>query len=122
MHMQAHSSTAKSTVPGIVLLIKTRGTKMNITEFLEARIAEDEAKAKARLENTQDGHDINTHADRVLAEVVAKRSIIADRKRLDRSAGMDDWYSGYSDANYDAVRALATVYADHPDYRQEWNK
>lgn len=27
---------------------------------------------------------------------------------------------GWSDANYEALHAITAVYADHPDYRQEW--
>ena len=57
---------------------------------------------------------------RVLAECEAKRAIVADRDRIDRSADGDEWSMGYSDANYSALHALAAVYADHPDYLPEW--
>lgn len=68
------------------------------------------------------GQQIATLANplRVLAEYAAKRAIIADRGRIDRSVNPDDWSMGYSDANYDAIKALAAVYGDHADYRQEW--
>jgi len=169
---------------------------MTITEFLEARIAEDEALANAatpgpwkwwnlegvdqgwsdngpNLDSSQGewktcpyfckwtepsdthrgevgkpghehlvteqvigswGHDANginvaladaTHISvhdpsRVLAECAAKRAIIAGRARIDRSANDDEWSMGYSDANYEAISALAAVYASHTDYREEW--
>jgi hypothetical protein len=57
---------------------------------------------------------------RVLAECAAKRAILRDRERIDQSAGMDDWFAGYSDGNYDALHALASVYKDHPDFDPKW--
>jgi hypothetical protein len=93
---------------------------MTITEFLLARIEEDEADAK-HVENWgSHGSYVLIHPKRVLAECAAKRAIIAARKRIDRSANPDEWSMGYSDANYQALNALAAAYADHPDYRQEW--
>jgi len=95
---------------------------MNIIEFLEARIAEDEADNRdyAKLEDDDRGGWAIVYSQRVLAECATKRSILADRKRIDRSANPDDWSAGYSDGNYDALHALAAVYKDHPDYQQEW--
>jgi len=115
---------------------------MGIVEFLEARIAEDEALARAAshqkiagpfhgnwrhdslhlssMEREDAKHIARHDPARVLAECAAKRAIVADRKRIDRSVGMHEWYSGYSDANYDALKALAAVYRDHPEYNQEW--
>lgn len=61
---------------------------------------------------------------RVLAECNAKRLVLKHRKRLDRTPtdGPNDgeWGMGFSDGNYNAVLALAAVYADHPDYNKEW--
>jgi hypothetical protein len=57
---------------------------------------------------------------RVLAECAAKRAILAGRKRSDSSMADDEWSMGWSDANYDALHALAAVYKDHPDWRPEW--
>ena len=96
---------------------------MNITEFLEARIAEDEAKAREfqsyedQIYKTEGWFDCT----RVLAECAAKRAIMAQRKRSDQSASMDDWSMGFSDGNYATIRALTEVYRDHPDYQQEWS-
>jgi hypothetical protein len=95
---------------------------MNITEFLLARIGEDEKDAIDRVVlRAEDRRSLTMDdAEKIHAEIAAKRAIIAKRQWIDRSAGMDDWYSGYSDANYDALNALAAVYKDHPDYQQEW--
>lgn len=87
---------------------------MNITEFLEARIAEDEKVASRSLRSPRlaaaDYKQVNTgelltRPDRVLAECAAKRAIIADH-------GWDytDPYEGWKD---DAYREI------HGDSRDE---
>jgi hypothetical protein len=105
---------------------------VNITEFLEARIAEDEKLAEAALSGMHGEHHdawdyagyvLGTDRDstpkqdefvtawwpqRALAECAAKREVLA----LD-------------DGDYMAVaviKALAAVYKDHPDYQKEWSK
>lgn len=121
---------------------------MTVVEFLEARITEDEALANiaaselagtewhaysdettvlasgvpvAETETPEYAPHIARHDPaRVLAECKAKRAILADRKRIDRSANPDEWSMGYSDANYGAIQALAAVYKDHPDYDAGW--
>jgi len=95
---------------------------MTITEFLEARIAEDEADTINRVVlRSEDRRSLTMdQAERAHAEIAAKRAILADRKRMDRNTHDDDWTAGYSDGNYQAINALAAVYRDHPDYRQEW--
>lgn len=135
---------------------------MTLTEFLEARIAEDVASAVAAtlgpwrydpskvnavdrgeavfageggasavtVASTGPADDQQSMSDaahitrfnpaRILAECEAKRKIVADRDRIDRSADGDEWSMGYSDANYGAMHALAVIYADHPDYQPEW--
>lgn len=83
---------------------------MTITEFLEARIAEDEARATYVHEYGDTGGLFSTA--RVLAEGVAKRQLIA--------------MFGYGQEVWDGTRwvgplaVLAAVYSGHPDYRQEW--
>jgi hypothetical protein len=112
---------------------------MNITDFLLARIAEDERRASSgwsslrdtRWESDNYGRNFLTPSA-VLAECAAKRGIIDQHEE---GAG---WYKGYcvTCADWDAaqlgegppgisfpcstVGAVAAVYADHPDYRQEW--
>lgn len=99
---------------------------MTITEFLEARIAEDEAAARDRTQSAYihtsgcyyydytldagwfcDCDEDGEGTARVLAECKAKRAII---DCLD-----NDWYG----IPY-VVRILAAVYADHPAYQEEW--
>lgn len=133
---------------------------MTITEFLLARIAEDEAAAKAvppldhnfdmggnrqderfthgrYLPDSMDGRGNWAKVDqatpahfgrwdpaRVLAECEAKRRIV------DLHSGTAPWCGWTHDAgsahgddmgdDCDTMRALASVYADHPDYREEW--
>ena len=88
---------------------------MNITEFLEARIAEDEAEAQvAKAEFTHGGYGCYGPA-RVLAECAAKRAIVQLQGEATRE--------GYDNAAaylWDALFALASVYRLHPDYQQEW--
>lgn len=94
-----------------------------ITEFLEARIAEDEFDANRELlwGTTQTLTRMNA---RVLAECAAKRAIIAMAPDDEGYVKVGDWESCsdscppiIADA---AIRALAAVYKDHPDYDPEW--
>ena len=100
---------------------------MTLTEFLLARIAEDEAVARDAGERrglpyesplyvVDDNyrHDqVGIYPERVLAECEAKRAI----------ANFADYWRGdandYGQADQ-ALRIVSAVYADHPDYRQEW--
>jgi hypothetical protein len=133
---------------------------MGITEFLLARIAEDEAAAKAatpgpwywddvyglRTRSVQhtwgvnhdhvedntvlqglgydtggiDGepadldHVTRYAPERARSEVWAKRQIMSNHP-----GGNACWHDGHGDPCWD-LRALASVYADHPDYKPEW--
>jgi hypothetical protein len=99
---------------------------MTITEFLLERIAEDEATG-ADLEQ-EANLTLETLGCRVLAEAAAKRAIIAlhapvtaPHGTLPICAECGDWWDG-SPIDYpcDTLRALASVYADHPDYDAGW--
>jgi hypothetical protein len=91
---------------------------MTLTEFLRARLDEDQAAAEAwstpfsNPTAEQREHIARHDPARVLAEVDAKRRIIVECESL-----IDD----------PAVRAMETAlcllalpYADHPDYDQTW--
>lgn len=118
---------------------------MTITEFLLARIAEDEAHATRvptdwlypedypALEMTEigPGHTLIVSPTRVLAECQAKRAIIARHSEVSDDGSPDPvpWDVTCSGGDYDIIRYpetcpelrfLAAVYADHPDYREEW--
>jgi hypothetical protein len=115
---------------------------MTITEFIEARIAGDEAAAHASIEaaemypygdrklprlavedvpdqvrgylgGTWGEHFARHDPARVLAECAAKRQMLAKIPR------MGDPYDGPGTSIY-VLQCLASVYKDHPDYRQEW--
>lgn len=126
---------------------------MTLTEFLLARIAEDEAKARAAAAKyAEDGSapawsrrhwERRLHAGptatfvmahspaRVLAECEAKRGIVEECQMLIESFG--DWDAtpgapiiwlgvGRRERSqaHGRLRALASVYADHPDCHDEW--
>lgn len=87
---------------------------MDIIDFLEARIAEDETEARRGLE--QLGTAAATADLRAFAECKAKRKIIAHHHRIDwdfEPAGDRDYMEKF-------LFILAEVYADHPDYREDW--
>jgi hypothetical protein len=84
---------------------------MTITEFLEARIAEDEEQANKHLPALR-SHGLGDYGFRVLAECEAKQAII---KAFDPQSPDLDPYVGR-----DVIAMLAAVYKDHPEYRQEW--
>jgi hypothetical protein len=94
---------------------------MTLTEFLLARIAEDEESARFAMSRNDGGaldyagqwfgavgHAERWEPVRVLAECEAKRRIV-ERCRAS---------NGYWGAEVE--RMLALPYADHPDYREEW--
>uniref|UniRef100_UPI003F493226 DUF6221 family protein n=1 Tax=Arthrobacter silvisoli TaxID=2291022 RepID=UPI003F493226 len=91
---------------------------MNITEFLEARIAEDEAAARKDRRHWSEVPSPAFSADRVLRDVASKRELI---KRLTYVADYA-WAGSYAvrDMGSEMIQALAAVYADHPDYQKEW--
>lgn len=78
---------------------------MTLTDFLLSRITEDEVATVGHLD---------VYVQRERAECEAKRQIVenAERNRTDlmRRCDLYSW----------EARVLAAVYADHPDYRQEW--
>ena len=119
---------------------------MTITDFLLARIAEDEAVARdcaasvgehARLEwiiyekREIDGEVVEVRRTltpydpaRVLAECEAKRRIVDEYVARDEDVDLMLGPNVLRQREWSglrlAVRVLAAVYADHPDYQQEW--
>jgi hypothetical protein len=105
-----------------------------ITEFLEARIDEDEARASSgwssfgvsRWETDNYGRDFLTPSA-VRAECAAKRAIIELAEQSSEVEQEFDDYEWQGTVNRseplvgDAILfALAAVYKDHPGYRQDW--
>jgi hypothetical protein len=77
---------------------------VKIVEFLQARIAEDQAWAEDNRDDCWAWGD----PERTLLECEAKRRIVS---AADPEFGM---------GNY-ALRALAAIYARHPDYDPDWS-
>lgn len=111
---------------------------MTLTEFLLARIAEDEAGQQAGI-GERYGADTLWHEQdcelltydvgpcdcgvpyRVLADCEAKRRIIEEHSPVDELP--DAWCERCIDRDRwpcPTMSALALPYADHTDYRDEW--
>jgi len=108
-----------------------------LTDFLQTRIAEDEA-AVAGLMSGDGDPEFFWGPDRIRAECEAKRRIVEafedERQRMD--IYNRDYPLGLLTTEGDlrarlssnatwagleiAVRALALPYADHPEFREEW--
>lgn len=115
---------------------------MCLTEFILARIAEDEEFANAAslswwseddLLAAYDALSEDSHrmADarlaarhdpaRVLAECEAKRRIVDNYSTLRAAEQAGESVAGVATvALHRSLRYLASVFADHPDYREEW--
>jgi len=98
-------------------------TALTLADFLRARLGEDEAVAREFVACEYSGVDAwGEGADhffeggagspaRVLADVEAKRRIV---EREANSLTPTTWRREL------VLRDLASVYAQHPEYRQEW--
>lgn len=87
----------------------------DLTAFLHARINEDAAEAERMgwVEFYEGGWETQ-HVNKVLAECEAKRRIIDCLEAAQRDRGAD------LPGLILSARFLATVYADHRDFRDEW--
>lgn len=86
-----------------------------LTEFLLARIAEDK---RVVLEEDFGGaipDEWPWDLPRGLAECRAKHHIVGWFDIFDGTA-----YDGWTNAAAIVLKELASIYADHPDYREEW--
>jgi Family of unknown function (DUF6221) len=89
---------------------------MSLTEFLLARIAEDEELSRwGRLHDDPADPESLTKMlrwddARLAAECEAKRRIVEGM----RDGSIDDMFAP------EILGALTLPYADHPDYQQEW--
>lgn len=112
-------------------------SRQTITDFLEARIAEDKEEAEHFLERYRQGEDISKRRWlRILREAEAKSVIVSKHEPVDYSGigmespnacqlcgvstGMGDWEWVENSFPCDTLKAVAAVYADHPDYEKEW--
>lgn len=93
------------------------GCRVSLTQFLHARLDEDEAASNMLLQ-AANGMTIHIavggvliplpNKDRLLAEVKAKRAIVTEMSY--DGIGPRDW----------VLRQLAAPYAYHPDYDPSW--
>ncbi|MFD9047667.1 DUF6221 family protein [Streptomyces zaomyceticus] len=90
------------------------------SQYLLLQRDEGESKVTAELDAPLSQHIARHDPARVLAEVEAKRQIIKQHERYaaERRRMMGGWDPQSDDSPI--LAALATVYADHPDYRDEW--
>lgn len=122
---------------------------MTLVEFLLARLADDEATARAAIcqcggpactpelgwmrrseaMHRLDSANVADHVlawspARVLAECAAKRAIIEGHPtwtaKSQPAGQIDDEDWGAWDEWQGTLRLLAAVYSGHPDYEQEW--
>ena len=87
----------------------------DLVAFLRARLEDDLATADRLLEIMKSRTDAAHWGVRMLAEVNAKRALIAET--IEPYLGMDTTMARVANQ---ALRLLALPYADHPDYRPEW--
>ncbi|WP_432244999.1 DUF6221 family protein [Arthrobacter sp. G.S.26] len=99
---------------------------MTISEFLEARIAEDEARANLTADTSPAQSPTARWAvARVLAECVAKRKILALHSALtysdeDPRFPIEPATCLCKGAPCPTLTALAASYSDHPAFLREW--
>lgn len=113
---------------------------LTLSEFLLARIAEVEVDAEwvhskvgcnwGLVEIFGNSECTCGYPARVLAECEAKRRIVAEHRRVPCGNSRHQNGEHCSVCSYDDIprewhpcptlRYLAAVYADHPDYRDEW--
>jgi hypothetical protein len=103
---------------------------LTLTDFLLARIAEDEDRAKYETPHWPDcdsflyfnegGLPCTCVAEaRMLAECEAKRRIVGLQAEIDDARYLPGFH--YKAQMIEGVlRTLALPYADHPDYREKW--
>jgi hypothetical protein len=107
-------------------------TAPTLTDFLLARIAEDEAVAREKTMQTPMDCALEWDSDRdygerylmvdparVLAECEARRRIVERAEHLHNPEGDTGVAAAFGEAVY-ICAILAAVYADHPDYDEAW--
>lgn len=93
---------------------------MTITEFLLARIAEDEQRAHAAAEQNAVMYRTPTQPDpRLLRECEAKRRLIELAGETQQAWNEEYGHSGPVTGT-EEWRILAAIYQDHPDYDPAW--
>lgn len=108
--------------------MRTGVAAVTLTEFLLARIAEDEKWARQRRDEDFVKHRVGRRphlapddAERVLRQCAAGRRIVELHSGDEDPNDCPPWgrHPDGSEPCWTLI-ALASVYADHPDYRGEW--
>ena len=93
--------------------------------FLRSRIDEDTWTVGQVVSAVQDGWGWEPTAgrgpERVVREAAAKQAILDDFTAVSDNLGaIAARFGVHNVSGYDTLRHLAAVYADHPDYQEEW--
>jgi hypothetical protein len=94
---------------------------MDIVEFLEARI--DEEEAELRHVDFDAPSSASSLASKLLAECAQKRAILANWKRTVPGRGISDTAVTQADlalAHRSMLGILAAGYRAHPDFNPDW--
>lgn len=99
---------------------------MTLTEFVLARIDDDEAAARGEAPHAPGGR---WSPERLLAECEAKRALVElayEATGLDMTVDLDRDVRARAESGIDFVGermllALALPYADHPDFHRDWH-
>jgi hypothetical protein len=103
----------------------------DLTEFLLARVAEEEQMAVQSLQISLQGANLVSlgkpdappimilHPDRVMAECEAKRHIAERTSVPPQMYAEPEELAAYDEAVY-ICRILAAIYDEHPDYDEAW--
>ena len=84
---------------------------------------DDEGSGTLRMAPAAAAHIARHDPARVLAECAAKRRIVeecAKEEWVIAQGHLTEWTEGGQAARTTSIHALASVYADHADYQQEW--
>lgn len=111
----------------------------DIADFLRARYAEEAAEAEKQADDYpmdpwviqwEETGEWNSYSyiriakARVFAEVEVKLVIVKEwedqHEAADSEPGPNEWNGGIGKLETFVLPLLASVYASHPDYRQEW--
>ena len=93
---------------------------MTLTEFLLARITEDEARFQYGCPGSGEYTGCDEQSDRLEAYLRGARAIVQEHTPVDEEPG--NWCNDCSSDVWPCptMAALSGIYADHPDYREEW--
>jgi hypothetical protein len=89
---------------------RSHGVGVTLTEFLEARITEQEIRCRTLLETRELAPAVRKALSVALADCQAKRRIIEVQFSYSPNEEEPSW----------ELMALAQTYSDHPDWRTEW--